>query len=381
MRESPAPTVAVRLAESEAERRRVYRFRYRVLVEELGVEAAGADDAAREVRDGLDHDALHLMLLKADTLVAAIRLAGGGEAPLPAAIDALLGTERFAAFGRKALTLTDRLVVARDHPESELAVLLGAAYKTGRKLGGRFDFTHCSPAMVQLYEQLGYRRYTECFVDSETGYRVPMVLLTEDLGYLRDVRSPFAALAGGFANLADSAIWFSRSFPQYGALKSEPLRDEMRFWGHLCERLRQAPTVGIPLFAGMEFAEARRFLKIGTILRVRQGAVIVRAGTPGDEMYVVLSGALEARVGGQPVATFGRGDAFGEIGFLSAEPRSADVVATDDVEVLVLTQEYLKRAMEALPAIAAKVLFNLSLMLCQRLKDTTRNWLAARTAA
>lgn len=56
-------------------------------------------------------------------------------------------------------------------------------------------------------------------------------------------------------------------------------------------------------------------------------------------------------------------------------------MTTDDVEVLVLTQDYLKRAMEALPAIAAKVLFNLSLMPCRRLKDTTRNWLAAKTAA
>ena len=198
---------------------------------------------------------------------------------------------------------------------------------------------------------------------------------------LRTVRSPLAKLAAGYPNLPDTALWFSRNFPDYAGLKSEPLHDEERFWSYLCERLRQAPTVGIPLLANIEFRDVRRFLSIGTILRVRRGETILRAGTRSDEMYVVLSGAMEAQVNGEPVASFGRGDVFGEIAFLSAEPRTADVVATDDVEVLVLTQDYLKRAMAAVPEIAAKVLFNMSLILCRRLKESTRSWLAAKAAA
>ena len=57
------------------------------------------------------------------------------------------------------------------------------------------------------------------------------------------------------------------------------------------------------------------------------------------------------------------------------------MVATDDVEVLVLTQDYLKRAMAAMPEVAAQVLFNLSLILCRRLKDATRSWIAAKVEA
>ena len=45
-----------------------------------------------------------------------------------------------------------------------------------------------------------------------------------------------------------------------------------------------------------------------------------------------------------------------------------------------LTQEYLKRAMAQVPDTAAKVLFNLSLVLCQRLKGATKSWLAATAA-
>jgi hypothetical protein len=380
MRASISPTVQVRLADSEAERHEVFRFRYRVLVVELGIEPAGTDHAIQEVREGLDSDARHLTLWQDGGIVAAIRMSGGVASPLSRDADRMLKLQSFEAFGRAVLTLTDRLVIAREHQHTEAAILLGAAYKIGRRNGSRFDFTHCPPGMVRLYEQLGYRRYTECFVDQETGYRVPMVLLTEDLGYLRSMHSPLAGIAGGYPNQPETGHWFARAFPDFAGLKSEPIRDEERFWSYLCERLRQSPTVGIPLFAGMEFRDVRRFMSIGTILRVRKGETIVRAGARSEEMYVVLSGAVEARAGGTTIAAFGQGDAFGEIAFISAEPRTADIVATDDAEVLVLTQDYLQRAMEALPDVAAKVLFNLSLILCRRLKDATKSWLAARAA-
>jgi hypothetical protein len=48
--------------------------------------------------------------------------------------------------------------------------------------------------------------------------------------------------------------------------------------------------------------------------------------------------------------------------------------------VLVLTQDYLQRAIAVLRGVAAKVLFNLSLILRRRLKDSTKSWLAARAA-
>ena len=42
-----------------------------------------------------------------------------------------------------------------------------------------------------------------------------------------------------------------------------------------------------------------------------------------------------------------------------------------------LTQDVLHRVMRAQPALAARVLFNLSLILCQRLRDSTRSLAAA----
>ena len=62
---------------------------------------------------------------------------------------------------------------------------------------------------------------------------------------------------------------------------------------------------------------------------------------------------------------------IGEIAYLAATPRTAEMFVTQDAEVLVLTQETLKKFMSKDPVIANKVLFNLTLILAERLKTTT----------
>ena len=55
---------------------------------------------------------------------------------------------------------------------------------------------------------------------------------------------------------------------------------------------------------------------------------------------------------------------------MSEVPRTADIIATEDVEALILTREILTRAMEGMPNIMVKVLFNLSMTLPERLRNT-----------
>ena len=69
--------------------------------------------------------------------------------------------------------------------------LLLAVFRHGLEQGVRFNFCDCAPGLVNLYERLGYRRYTENFVDPEFGLSIPLVLLVEDVEYLKSVHSPF----------------------------------------------------------------------------------------------------------------------------------------------------------------------------------------------
>jgi CRP-like cAMP-binding protein len=76
--------------------------------------------------------------------------------------------------------------------------------------------------------------------------------------------------------------------------------------------------------------------------------------------------------GSQTVARYGKGSVLGEIAFLSATRRTADVVVVQDAEVLILTQTEMKKAMREMPKIAAQILFNLSLILCERIQSSNQ---------
>ena len=129
----------------------------------------------------------------------------------------------------------------------------------------------------------------------------------------------------------------------------------------------------------MDRAEAHLFLAEATTIKAAPGDRIVRQGERGDTLFVLLSGVAEVTLDeapDSPVAVLGAGDPFGEIGFLTAEARTANVVARAPCDVLVLSGDFLQRFIERQPAIAAKALLNLSRVLAMRLSLTTRRAMA-----
>jgi CRP-like cAMP-binding protein len=115
------------------------------------------------------------------------------------------------------------------------------------------------------------------------------------------------------------------------------------------ERLR-----GVELFRDLSTAEAA---VVGTLFeRLELGAEerAVRAGDEADALFLVESGALEVRVGGERLARLGPGDAFGEIGIVARAPRSADVVAVEPATVLRLDRERYLTFLGSLPDVRVR---------------------------
>ena len=371
-----APNFAVHVAKTDDDRRRVYAFRYRTLVKEMAGDSVFADRAGEIVSDEHDKGALHLFITEESEVVAAVRINPAGH-EVPQTLTANLKIGAFKEFSPKSLSITTRMMVAERRRESNVAqVLLGAAYKIARKSGSRFDFCICPPALVRIYERLGYRRYTDNFVDEDDGYCVPLVLLTEDLDRLKAMRSPFAKFATEFSNSPETSRWFDSAFANYATPTSQLNMDEEQFWEFLTKRMHQTPLVGIPILKDLQFGDAKKLVKAGTILRCKAGDQIVRAGDIGREMFVVLAGSVDVTgVNDETLTTLGTGAVFGEIALFSSSPRTANVVAVEDVEVLIITQEYLRSVMRAMPEVAVILLFNLSRLLSERLGASTKHWI------
>ena len=122
----------------------------------------------------------------------------------------------------------------------------------------------------------------------------------------------------------------------------------------------------IPLDGLRHLAERGRQCTLPT------GSVLIRQGEVGDCMYVILRGRVRVeRVHpGIPdpivLARLGPGDVVGEMGLLDGNPRSATVIALDDVVVAQLTSTDLSETINRYPEVSGALLR----LLTRRLRQT-----------
>jgi CRP-like cAMP-binding protein len=75
-----------------------------------------------------------------------------------------------------------------------------------------------------------------------------------------------------------------------------------------------------------------------------EGSVVFEQGSPGDGLYVVLSGAVRILgANGDEVNVLGSGDFFGEFSLVLDTDHMNDVVAAEDTELMVVPKESFER--------------------------------------
>jgi uncharacterized protein YhbP (UPF0306 family) len=92
-------------------------------------------------------------------------------------------------------------------------------------------------------------------------------------------------------------------------------------------------------------------------LEVPAGEIIVRRGGPADRFFIVVDGEATVTADesgeGQPIASLGRGQLFGEIAIMRDQPRTATVRAKTDTKLLALERDTFRdliaQAMEITP--------------------------------
>lgn len=97
------------------------------------------------------------------------------------------------------------------------------------------------------------------------------------------------------------------------------------------ELLRQ-----VPVFAQRSDDELAEIDSLVDRVSVHAGTVLMVEGRPGREAFIVLSGEAEVRVAGHFVHTAGAGEVLGEMSLLDLQPRSATVIASSQMDLLVV---------------------------------------------
>ena len=107
----------------------------------------------------------------------------------------------------------------------------------------------------------------------------------------------------------------------------------------------------IPVFASLDEQTLLRVAIFASEVSHPAGRELVRQGDYAREFMVIEEGEVEVVRDGERIAALGPGDFFGEIGVLDKTRRTATVVATTPVRLVLLTHWDLKRAGDALVAI------------------------------
>jgi len=130
----------------------------------------------------------------------------------------------------------------------------------------------------------------------------------------------------------------------------------------------------IPLFSGLDERELERLSKVAIRRRAARGEQVVRAGEDAETLIVLLTGRAKVTNFDEEgreiiLAWLSPGEFFGEMGLIDGSPRSANVVAVEPCELLILGKHEFERCMQDNFQVAKKLMQ----ILVRRLREADRN--------
>ena len=116
----------------------------------------------------------------------------------------------------------------------------------------------------------------------------------------------------------------------------------------------------VTLFARCTRRERATIARHMETAKLGSGTTLIEEGEEGDALFLILDGGASIRKRGEEVATVGPGAYFGELALLDGEPRSATVVATEDVTVAVLGVRMFRTLLREFPEMTLELLAGLA---------------------
>ncbi|MEJ7600707.1 MAG: cyclic nucleotide-binding domain-containing protein [Kofleriaceae bacterium] len=128
---------------------------------------------------------------------------------------------------------------------------------------------------------------------------------------------------------------------------------------HATQQFKEFPQAvhPVPLLSSMSEAALRRVLGTLVLRRVPADSFVIREGEPGNSFFFVAGGRLRVFATDglgrhTELAALGEGAVFGEMALLSAQPRSASVGATTEVDLLEVGRQSLASLADELGPVA-----------------------------
>ncbi|HJK97793.1 MAG TPA: Stp1/IreP family PP2C-type Ser/Thr phosphatase [Polyangiaceae bacterium LLY-WYZ-14_1] len=136
---------------------------------------------------------------------------------------------------------------------------------------------------------------------------------------------------------------------------------------------------GMPMFRSLTYQQLVRLLNLTAVRSYAPGSPVVHEGEDGEEMFIVLEGAVKVHSGETALRTLTQGEHFGEMALINQVPRTASVTADSEAQLLVFRRREFFTLLREDHDVAVKLLWAFLGELTERLRVTSRELGAART--
>lgn len=132
----------------------------------------------------------------------------------------------------------------------------------------------------------------------------------------------------------------------------------------------------VNLFDGVDQKVINQIFELGFVQNFRKGDLVVREGTRGGNLHIVINGKAEVikaskgKPKGKQLAKLGRGSIFGEMSVFDGAPYSASIRALEDCDIHIIRGSDFKNFLESNPRTAVGILSTMISSISNRLRRT-----------
>jgi CRP-like cAMP-binding protein len=117
----------------------------------------------------------------------------------------------------------------------------------------------------------------------------------------------------------------------------------------------EARLQATPLFASLSRRQRGRLARHARGVQVGPGDPLVEEGELAHHFFVIEEGKAAVIAGGRHLADLGPGDFLGEIGLVRQIARTASVVATTQLQAIVIDEPGFRKIARSMPTVMAEI--------------------------
>ncbi len=370
--------VAIRLAKTNEDKKRVYRFRYYVCNPETLHDHCIIDHENGWIYDGLDQFGHILYAEKDNKVVGTIRIIDNQNVPLP---DHLTKhhqiTKLEGQLGPGKISISDMFVLdPKMRGQTMASLLLSSCHQLNLQNNIAANCILSDPSMLKHFQRLGYRQHKPTNNIKDKRKDIPLILCIRDYKHLLQVMSPFAlSLSYELDDLGSTKSIISEIYKDFETECNVMPYDVGTFWAIFSDTYTRLSNSQPGLFDGRSDHEIKTILGHSKKVTISAGQKISLPknsnNTFGVIVYGVLGEGIDSNFGHHWFDIFKEGDTFVEL--KNVESKNIDLFALEETQIAVLPSDLLNILKNEDPILATRLSMNMISIIQQKLAEVEEN--------